>query len=177
MPSSPKLVATRFGAWLELQRGKRSLEQIATRVRKYVEDFGLQVHRSAIKNYEQGRIPPWPVLYAFSEIYGVSDAEIAARLFRAVQREDGRDLLRPGADQSSAPHQGGADVSASVKSTARIVELEHQLKEREALLRDVSDVARAFQQQLADLASRITESGVAPREATSGGRHRRGAAR
>lgn len=111
VPAGPKISAPRFGKWIEEQRGDRTYEQVALKVRPLVKSFGLKVNRSAIKKYELGRIPPWPMLYALSEVFGEAPGVVATRLFSAIQVDGGRDLLRHGADQGSAP--GGVDVPAS----------------------------------------------------------------
>jgi hypothetical protein len=144
VPAAPKMTAPRFGAWLKAQRAERSLERIATRVRNIVEDSGLQVDRSSIDKCEKGRIPSWPLLYAFAQVYEVGIAQISSRLLDAIQTHDGRDLIRHKRDQRSAPI-GGADVPASVSVNARVLELESQLREFEDLkarFGEVQDVAR-----------------------------------
>lgn len=142
VPAQPKLVAPRFGQWLAEQRGQRTYEQIASRVRKLVTGYGLKVGRSAIVRYEQGRIPPWPILAAFAEVYASTPETLVVRLLRSIRVENGRDLLRHSGDQPfEGPIEGGApDVPASAR--ARIQELETTLATREAQWREVQDVAR-----------------------------------
>jgi hypothetical protein len=139
LPAAPQFKAPAFGAWLSDRRGGRSHEQIAVKVRKYVQDFGLQVNRSSILKYEQGRIPPWPVLYAFAEIFEVDAGQLAARLFSAIKSADGRDLLRHASAEGSTPHEGGADVPASAQ---RIATLEGEVSTLKARISGVQDAAR-----------------------------------
>jgi len=143
VPAPPKMTAPRFGAWLASQRGERSFEWVAREVRKWTKDSGLVVNRTAIQKYEQGRIPPWPVLYAFAEVYRVAPGDIATRLMGSVQFQDGRDLLRHAGDQRSGSEGGSPDVPASVER-ARIRELESELESLKTRWRDVQDVARTL---------------------------------
>jgi len=57
MPKRPQVSAPKFGKWLELQRGDRSLEQIAHKLRPLLVGVGLKVDRSTIKKLESGRVP------------------------------------------------------------------------------------------------------------------------
>jgi hypothetical protein len=172
LPSAPKLKAPNFGKWLIARRGERSHEQIAAKVRKYVEGFGLSVHRSSIVKYEQGRVPSWPVLYAFARIYDEQPSDIAARLFSAIQIQDGHDLVRHSLDQpSGSPEGGSADVvPASSRDRDRISELERQLDEYKTLVDPLQDVAF----RLVQIARDSRKIGAASsRRSRGGGRHRK----
>jgi len=144
--------APKFGSWLKLQRGSRSLEQIALQVRPLVQPVALKVDRSLIQKIEQGRIPSWPMLAALSRVYGVPIEETARRLTEALTFPGSSDLLRHSGERTSKPHQakGVSDVPASEHATAaRIQQLERELAERteqlearEAVIREVQGIAR-----------------------------------
>lgn len=91
MPARPILTAPAFGQWLATQRGRRSYEAIASRLRPYVKDFGLKVDRSSVQKMETGRVPSWPMLWALSEIYRVPLPDMARQLLAVllVLRADG----------------------------------------------------------------------------------------
>lgn len=84
-PKSPK-----FGAWLLLRRGKRSLEQIARQVRPLLP--GMKVDQSLIFKIEAGRVPSWPILSALAVVYEVPLAEMSQRLADAITF-DGREAI------------------------------------------------------------------------------------
>jgi transcriptional regulator with XRE-family HTH domain len=94
--AAPK--APKFGAWLELQRGQgRSLEQIAQKIRPWVEPLGVKASRSTLQRYEKtGRVPEWLMLLALSRAYGVPIEETVSQLVSAMEFEEpaARDLLR-----------------------------------------------------------------------------------
>jgi len=177
MPAAPKLSALSFGSWLETRRGERSHEQIAREVRKYVADIGMKVHASAIVKYEQGRIPPWPILYAFSRVYRTTPAAIATRLFGAIKVSGGRDLVRHSAVEGSATEV--ADVPASDgRAQARILELESQLagfEDLKAQFGEVQDVARKLWTLTASEEDRKTAGGKAGGGKPAGKTRRRSA--
>lgn len=165
VPSAPQLSAPKFGQWLAEQRGDRSYEAIAVKVRKHVEGMGLKVNRSAIKKYEDGRIPPWPILYAFAVIYDAAPTDVAARLFTAIQLSTGRDLLRHSRDQQSGSLQGGsADDPASAR---RIAQLESELATLKTQWGDVQDVARALFRLTAPDEGQIAPRAAARRSRTN----------
>lgn len=95
MPKRPVLRAPKFGAWLRLRRGDRSLEFVAGKLRDRLKPLDLKIHRSAVNNYEQGRVPDWPILAAFAAVYKVSLTEITERLRAGLEFPGSTDLLRP----------------------------------------------------------------------------------
>lgn len=174
VPKRPQISAPKFGAWLQLQRGKkRSLAQVALKIRPLVEGVGLKVSPSLIHKIERGRVPSWPMLAAFSRVYGVPIVEILQRLSDAIEFSGASDLLRHGTETASVLH-GGPDVPAfDVAAYARIQQLEQQLSEREAFIDQTQNAARALWGMYLE---RVTaaEEGRPPRAAK---RRRRGAHR
>lgn len=160
--AAPRLIAPAFGKWLAKMNEGRTYEQVAQRVRPLVKDFGMKVNRSLLKKYEDGRIPPWPMIYAFAELHRVRIADITERLYRSIETVDGRDLPCPSIDKGSVP--GGADATSSaqradVQQRAEIAKLAARIAHYEARLAEVRDGARA----LARLAARRGEGAKAPR--------------
>lgn len=92
VPKRPRVSAPKFGKWLELQRGDRSFEQIARKIRPLVERAGLKVEQSNLKKFEQGRIPNWPVLIALAHVYGVPMNDMMQRLGAAIDFPGRRDV-------------------------------------------------------------------------------------
>jgi len=69
----PIIRAPKFGKWLAGRRGpSRSLESVASRVRRLLEPFGVQFHRSALLKIEQeGRVPHALILFVLAQVYRV----------------------------------------------------------------------------------------------------------
>jgi transcriptional regulator with XRE-family HTH domain len=96
VPKRPVVSSPKFGRWLQLQRGDRSLAQIAQRIRPHVEGIGLKVNPSLIYKFEGGRVPSWPMLAAFARVYGVPIDELLRQLVAAIEFPGASDLLRHG---------------------------------------------------------------------------------
>lgn len=141
VPKRPVVRAPNFGRWLKLKRGDRSFEQIAQKVRPLVEGVELKVDRSAIKKFEEGRVPSWPMLGALSAVYGVPIAETVERLRLALEFPAARDLLRHAGTVESSPLPGGGDVPASPSVRELQDRLDEQEREHAALRAAVKTIA------------------------------------
>jgi len=137
-PKRPPLSAPEFGKWLVSQRRKRSHECIARLVRPLVEHAGLKVNRSQIVKFEEGRIPQWPMLYAFAVVYKETPAAIASRLFSAIEVDNQLLISRTSTPGSFSDPGGAVDVSDQAR---RIQEMEEQVAMYETRLSDVQDLA------------------------------------
>src|SRR5262245_4487058 len=104
VPPRPVIAAPKFGQWLQLQRGTRSLEQIAIRVRPFVKPTGLKVDQSLIYKLEQGRVPSWPLLGALCRVYDVDIRDGALILIGALQFPGVSDLIGQTSGVGSPSH-------------------------------------------------------------------------
>lgn len=152
VPASPRVVAPKFGEWLKLRRGTRSLEQIALKIRPYVAAMGLTVDRSAIAKYEQGRVPNWPMLGAFSRVYDVAIIETVQRLLDGLEFPAANDLVRHGRTGQRTPLKGEPNDPTS----DRTPQLEARLAEYERLVPDI----QAMLLRLTKLAAGAEERGA-----------------
>lgn len=112
VPKRPIVSAPDFGRWLQTLRGDRSLEQVAIQLRPLVKEAGLKVNPSLIHKIEGGRVPNWPLLAAFAQVYGFPIAEMAGRLAELIKFPGADDLIRHEGDQGSAQPKGRSDVPA-----------------------------------------------------------------
>lgn len=94
VPARAAATARKFGEWLKLQRGDRSLEQIAIKIRPLVRGTGLKVDQSLVYKIEQGRVPGWAMLGAFADVYGVPLPDLVQRLAASIEIPGAADLLR-----------------------------------------------------------------------------------
>lgn len=125
------IAAPKFGQWLEVLRGKRTLEQVARQIRPLVKPVGLKVDQSQIYKIEKGRVPSWPLLGALCRVYKVDIRRAVLQLIETLEFPGSRDLLRPadGAELAlpapeAAPHADPvprAEVQAAVRSILREV--------------------------------------------------------
>lgn len=102
MPASILVRAPKFGAWLQLQRGDRSLEQIAIQVRHLIKPTGLKVDQSQIFKIEDGRIPSWPILLALAQVYALDQIEMLANLLTALEFPGADDLRQKSTGRKSS---------------------------------------------------------------------------
>jgi transcriptional regulator with XRE-family HTH domain len=144
MPNSIPVKAPNFGAWLQLQRGDRSLEQVARAVRRLIEPTGLKVDQSQLSRIEAGRVPSWPILLALARVYKIDPAAMATELIVAVEFPGSKDLLCP-ADGV----QHASDATPERETTHA------HARAREAAEELVS-IAEAFSDALSHVAHRLT---------------------
>jgi hypothetical protein len=139
MPNSIKVSAPKFGAWLKLQRGDRSLEQIAMRVRRLIEPTGLRVDQSQIYRIEQGLVPSWPLLLAIVRVYDLSLDQTMRKMIEALDFPGASDLIRPADDvqRTSEIQPGPESPYEPVRSIAD--ELLDLTATFHAALKDVTD--------------------------------------
>jgi len=131
VPNPSAGTARNFGRWLQLQRGERSLEQIAIKVRPLVKAAGLKVDQSMLYKIERGRIPSWPMLAALARAY---DQDFRATVMRLVDALEfpGVDVLfsdplRQADEVPSSSHpvsgsastKGGAYAAVSLRDSSR----------------------------------------------------------
>lgn len=163
MPARPVTTAPKFGEWLKLRRGTRSLEQVAIQIRPLVKHTGLKVGSSLIHKVEGGRIPNWPLLLALGRVYNIPTAEIAGRLASAIEIDGSRDLPRHEADQPSDQTEPlrRSDVPASAE--ARIRELELREQELLTVIRATQDVAGILTNTLASVRESVREEAATTR--------------
>lgn len=164
VPKRPTPTSPNFGVWLELQRGTRSHEQIARRLRDLLKPVGLKVPASAIVKLEDGRVPNWPTLAALAVVYDVPIEEMTQRLLSAMEFPGASDLLRHGrTGQIDSHHQGESDVPASDRQ--EIARLERKVAALEMRLAQTADIARKLV-AIASISDEVLEAG----RARAGGR-------
>jgi hypothetical protein len=126
VPSRVHVAAPKFGQWLQLQRGPRSLEQIAIQVRPLLKATGLKIDQSLIFKIEQGRVPSWPLLGALCRVYRTDIREAVLLLIDAVEFPGSKDLLCQSVGVQHASNlqvqEGGADDVLPAPSTRAIAE-------------------------------------------------------
>jgi transcriptional regulator with XRE-family HTH domain len=136
VPSAPSVTAPTFGEILKEIRGAASLGEFANRLRTFAP--GLKLNRTNIEKWENGRVPNWIVLGAYSAISKRPLRELAQAL--AV---DLVDRVCPGTDQGSGFLSGEPDAPH-----ARLLESDAALRARlahcEAALDKVPDVMAAL---------------------------------
>lgn len=72
--------APKFGAFLEEKRGKRSLGSVT----KQLEGMKIEISRTTLLRYEQGRQPPLEVLRGLADVYRLPLSEMIDLLFNEV---------------------------------------------------------------------------------------------
>jgi thiamine phosphate synthase YjbQ (UPF0047 family) len=163
VPKRPTVTASKFGEWLELQRGERSLEQIAIQIRKHVKALGMKVGPSLIYKIEHGRVPSWPLLVAFSESYTIPIEEITRRLIGALEYPGADDLLRHARTKHSSSHlsTGELDDPASTRVQQELErtrrerdDYRHQLEQAQDLARRLVHVVALSKEERATAAAR-----------------------
>jgi hypothetical protein len=161
VPKRPQVRAPKFGEWLQLQRGDRSLEQIAGKVRRHVELAGLKVNRSLVQKIEQGRVPNWPLLAAFSRVYEVPITETVIRLIGAMEFPGADDLLRTDKSDTSDANSAQAhraDTDRRPRGDGERELLTEQLHDRTIYAEtDVAPTAEAFERVVGDLAALVKQ--------------------
>lgn len=128
----------------------------------------LQVGYQSLRWLEEGKIknPEPELIQAVAKLYGLPYEGVLARLLSERYKLviDESDLLRHSMDQQSGHQEGRPDVPAS--ATARILELESELREFKTKWSDVQDVAR----RLFSIAVTGDQGAAAPK--TQAGRRR-----
>jgi hypothetical protein len=85
VPKAPKFAAPAFGEWLKAQRGSRSLEWVAERLRNaQPKGARLKINRTNVEKWESGRVPNWLILRAFSVVYDQPYELLTTKLANAV---------------------------------------------------------------------------------------------
>lgn len=155
-PTAPK-----FGQWLHMQRGKRSLEQVAISIRPLVAAAGLKVDQSLIYRIEQGRIPNWPILAAFSRVYNIPFPALAAQLADAVEfpgavtrsgiagAENASLNVRSHSQHAEGPSNEDASTRVVNSHTAADSEEQRELLEVQQLARLARDLSDLSERMLA----------------------------
>lgn len=147
------------------------MEQVAIQLRPLVKEAGLKVNPSLIHKIEGGRVPNWPLLAAFAQVYGFPIAEMAGRLAELIKFPGADDLIRHEGDQGSAQPKGRSDVPASAH--ARIQQLEQQLAAKDRFIAQTQAAAirlvRLYAPATEDLGTGTDE----PRRGGPGGKARR----
>ena len=163
VPKRPTLAAPKFGHWLELRRGGLTLGQVVNKVRPFVRDAGLKVDPSLIHRYEAGRVPNWPMLIAFSRIYGISIEETVLELVRAIEVRPGQRLantteIAVSKEDSAHPHispdqqQTSGDQDLPIPADGGPADGETALAETRAAL---ERIRAKYSEAFADLATVI----------------------
>src|SRR5262245_4698323 len=122
--------APAFGRWIAQRRGRQSLEQIALKIRPYVESTGLKVDRSSLAKVEAGRLPSWPMLAALAIVFEVPMREMVDRLVSSIEFPGAEKLLPRGdgwSTTSSAPREeadGNWPTPASRLLQSRLIQSE-----------------------------------------------------
>lgn len=111
MPASLKVTSRTFGRWLASQRGDRSLEQIAIKLRALLKPTGLAIDQSLVYKIEHGRVPSWPLLFAFARVYNVEMGELLTRLVGTLEFP-GADSLRLPQLSDPIPPADGVQLSS-----------------------------------------------------------------
>lgn len=173
----PNVTAPKFGRWLELQRGRRSLEAIAIQVRPLVARTGMKVSRSLILKLEQGQVPNWPMLAALSRVYDTDIRATVLQLLDALECPGARDLFgRPvGVEHASTRiplMEGGAHAQTGGESHSVPTTSDVGAIERATRLRELSDQLRAVSDAIADEVARRQAADLSRHEASSTARPR-----
>lgn len=121
----PLVTAPKFGRWLQMQRGRRSLEQIAIQVRPLVKPAGLKVDQSHLYKMEKGRVPSWPMLAALCRVYKVDIRGAVVELIDALEFPGSVDLLcqADGVQHASNLHgqEGGAPYALPADPSTHLI--------------------------------------------------------
>lgn len=117
------------------------MEAVAIRLRPLVEPAGLKLNRASVNNFENGRIPSWPVLAAIARVYGASLPDVLLHLAHSLKFEGSTDLIRHSVTVSSQPHHLG-EATDAVAATNRIQELEGRITAYEAIIKKAHTLGR-----------------------------------
>jgi hypothetical protein len=159
VPKRPQVSAVKFGEWLELQRGERSLEQIARQVREHVAAVGLKFGPPLLYKIEQGRVPSWPVIGALSLVYKVPLVEMLSRLTDAMTFPNSSVLLcHIGTWQRDSRLLEG---ESAVTAKARIRELQHRAEKAEQERAFYQGIVETAGKLAKDLSATLRQKGVA----------------
>lgn len=174
--------APAFGRWVAEMRGDESLEDIAMKIRPYVEQTGLKVDRSSLMKLESGRLPSWPMMAALGIVFDVPFQVVIDQLVSAIDFP-GREKLLPsrrdgsrtgGTPSSEVTHGNAPTASAFSDLTLRCRQCEKTLEAYRGSFAKITRIAIAHvgPNLLADLSDSTT---TAPRRAESAGagRHRK----
>jgi len=151
--------APAFGLWVLSQRGQLSLEDLAVKIRPYVEPSGLQVDRSTIKKIEQGRLPSWPMVGALAIAFGIPTREVIDRLISAIEFPGVENLL-PRDTVEAFPSSARKGSNGTITPTLDL--LHSQLRERDQTIRKLR---RDFSAVIAIAAEHLGPVEGAPRSA------------
>ncbi len=133
-----EVTAPDFGGWLKDLRGDRSLEQLAIQLRPLVAESGQKVNRTTLHQFEQGRVPNWPMLAAYAVFFDVPLVELLHKLAQKIEFPGSRDLLSQTRTIDSPPQpKRGGDAE---KTTAHIRQLEEDISIYRSILKRVADL-------------------------------------
>lgn len=135
MPSSPRVDAPAFGAYLSGLRNGSKLEEIAASVRALVRPCGLKFDPSHLHKIEAGRVPSWPLLLALARVYGKTPLSMVSSLLEALEFPGSVDLIRhsgtgqsasDSASRSDDDHGTRAQLQQALEESAREIDRLHE---------------------------------------------------